>query len=99
MRWPLTDDFGERAEMTRRAGAEQPAGPARAACLRSWARIALPLVLLWDAGHASGPQAQEAALVQKAAPAPAIDPAQLQELVTTLEDPAARNGSSRSSRR
>jgi small-conductance mechanosensitive channel len=75
--------------MTRRAGAE-PAGPARAASLRSWARIALPLVLLWSAGHASVPQAQETALVQTAAPAPAIDPAQLQELVTTLEDPAAR---------
>ena len=76
--------------MTRCARAEQLGSPAAAPCLRAWARIALALVLLGIAGQASVAQAQEAALVQETPPAPAIDPEQLQGLVTTLEDPAAR---------
>jgi small conductance mechanosensitive channel len=42
------------------------------------------------AGPIGGALAQEPALVQKSVPAPAVDPEQLQALVTTLEDPAAR---------
>ena len=76
--------------MTRCARAEQLGSPTAAPCLRAWAPIALALVLLGIAGQASVAQAQEAALVQEAPPAPAIDPDQLQGLVTTLEDPAAR---------
>ena len=77
--------------MTRCARAGQFGGPAGAACLRTWATIALGLVLLGIAGHARGPQAQEAALVQQTPPAPAIDREQLQGLVATLEDPGARD--------
>jgi hypothetical protein len=76
--------------MTRRAQTERP-GTVGACCLRAWASSALSLVLLGLAAASSGgARAQEPALVHEPAPAPAIDAEQLQGLVTTLEDPAAR---------
>ena len=82
--------IGQRAEMTRCARAERLGGAAGASRLRAGALIAVALVLVGIAGPVRGLLAQEPALIQQAAPPPAVDPEQLQELVTTLEDPAAR---------
>ena len=79
--------------MNRRSRIEGLNAPVRSSCRSVWVRIALCLALLGMAAQPDCPaRAQEPALVQKSAPAeaPAVDPAQLQELVTTLEDPAAR---------
>jgi small conductance mechanosensitive channel len=78
--------------MTRRRP-EASGVPAGARTLREWPRVVLCLVLLSVAAadRIAGAWAQEPATA-KAAPAPdsPADVDQLQELVTTLEDPAAR---------
>ena len=79
--------------MSRRAQAARSAAPAGARAASAWVRLALCLVLLSaaTADRISGAWAQEAATGKEApAPEPPADVEQLQELVTTLEDPAAR---------
>jgi small conductance mechanosensitive channel len=76
-----------------RAQAEAGIAAAGACTLRAWARLALCLVLLSVAAadRISGAQAQEPPAGKEVpVPATAADVEQLQELVTTLEDPAAR---------
>jgi small conductance mechanosensitive channel len=76
-----------------RAGAAPLAAPARARSRRAWARVALCLMLLGVAAAdpVPGARAQEPATGQDvSAPAAVIEVDRLQELVTTLEDTAAR---------
>jgi small-conductance mechanosensitive channel len=64
--------------------------PAGAGCLRTGVTIALALLLGLAASPIRDVRAQEPALIHEPAPAPTIDGDQLQGLVTTLEDPVAR---------
>jgi moderate conductance mechanosensitive channel len=76
--------------MTRRARAEASEAPAGVWPVRAWVRAVLLLMLLSVAAtdRISGARAQEP-VAGKEVTAP-VDVEQLQELVTTLEDPAAR---------
>ena len=78
--------------MTCSARPEASAAPAGARPVRAWARVALCLVLLDMAAAQliSGARAQEPGGNGVAAPAAVVATEQLQELVTTLEDPATR---------
>jgi moderate conductance mechanosensitive channel len=78
--------------MTRLARAEASAVPAGACFRRACARTGLYLMLLGTAAAdlISGASAQQPGGNGVSAPAAAIEVKQLQELVTTLEDPAAR---------
>jgi moderate conductance mechanosensitive channel len=79
--------------MTRSARPEASAAPAGARTRRAWARTCLGLLLLGMAAAdlISGAWAQQPAVgTEVSAPAAAVEVEQLQELVTVLEDPAAR---------
>jgi moderate conductance mechanosensitive channel len=72
--------------------ATAPAAPAGARRVCAWWRVAVCLVLsVAAADRISGARAQEPTAGRQAgAPAAVVDAGQLQELVTTLEDPVAR---------
>jgi small-conductance mechanosensitive channel len=75
--------------LSRTEALDARASPSR---LRAWVRLVSCLALLaMAAAPISGARAQEPAIATEVpAAAPAVDPEQLQELVSTLEDPAAR---------